>query len=166
MVQQLYCEKISELKRERKFLERTFRIKITLKGRQVIIEGDAISEYEIEKVIEAINLGFPARTATLLKDPEYLFEKINIKDHTRRKNLDVVRGRLIGTHGRTKKTIEQISGCEIVIHDNDVGIIGPAENVPQALTAITNVIKGTKQTNAYKYLEKINTQRKKQNKKL
>jgi ribosomal RNA assembly protein len=161
MSSEIFCQRITELKREKKYLERTLNLKINIKGRKVTIQGDTLDEYEAEMVLDAISLGFSARTATLLKDPDFLYEKINIKDHTRRKNLELVRGRIIGTHGKTKKTIEQISGCAIVIKDNIVGVIGPAESMEYAITAITNILKGSKQTNAYKYLERINTSNKK-----
>jgi len=107
-------------------------------------------------------LGFPSKTAILLKEEDLIFEKINIKEFTRRKNLSIIRSRLIGTHGKTKKTLEGISGCKIIIKDNAVGIIGPAESMGYTITGITNLIRGTKQTNIYKYLERVNTKRKKQ----
>ena len=47
-----------------------------------------------------------------------------------------------------------------MITDSEVGVIGPTENIEYAVTAITNVIKGSKQTNAYKYLERVNRQKK------
>jgi len=159
----LYCKNLTELKREKKFLERTFKIKIDLQGRKVLVEGEALDEFEMEAVIDAINLGFSARTAALIKEKDIVFEKINIKDYTRRKNLEIVRGRLIGTHGKTKNTLEQISGCEIKIKDNIVGVIGEAESVADALIAITNIVRGSKQTNVYKFLERINAGKKTQN---
>lgn len=157
----IYCDCINRLKKERKFLEKKLKIKISLKRESVVIEGEPLDEYEANLVIEAMNLGFSTETACLLTDEEFLFEKINIKDYTRRKNLEVIRARLIGTHGKTKETIEQISGCKIKIKGNTIGIIGPADSMEYALTGITNIIKGTKQTNVYKYLEKINTQKRK-----
>ena len=156
----LYCKNLTELRREKKFLEKTFKVKIEIKGRQIFVEGESLDEFEMEAVIDAMNLGFSARTAALIKEEDIVFEKLNIKDHTRRKNLEIVRGRLIGTHGKTKNTLEQISGCEIKIKDNIVGVIGEAESVADALVGIGNIIKGSKQTNVYKFLERINTGKK------
>jgi len=156
----LYCKNLTELRREKKFLERIFKVKIEIKGRQIFVEGESLNEFEMEAVIDAMNLGFSARTAALIKEEDIVFEKLNIKDHTRRKNLEIVRGRLIGTHGKTKNTLEQISGCEIKIKDNIVGVIGEAESVADALVGIGNIIKGSKQTNVYKFLERINTGKK------
>ena len=97
-----------------------------------------------------------ARKAIQIMDEEILFRKINIKDFTKRKNLEIIRARLIGTRGRTKKTIESISGCNIIINENEVGLICHSEKMEYAITAISNIIKGSKVTNTYKYLEKTN----------
>ena len=89
------------------------------------------------------------------------FRIINIKDFTRRKNLTEVKGRLIGTHGKTKETIEHISGCKIIIRDHQVGIIGHAEEIEHALMGISRLIEGSKQSNVYRYLENSNKKTKK-----
>jgi len=153
----IYCENIKKLKREKNFLERELKIKITIKGKNVIIRGAALNEYGASIVIDSINMGFAPQTACLIQDKDFVFEKINIKDHTRRKNLEIIKSRLIGTHGTTKNTIEQIAGCKIKIKGNIVGIICPADTMEYALTGIINLIKGSKQSNIYKYLERINT---------
>jgi len=163
-MESIYCYNLKEIKKEKDFLERKLHIKINLRGRLATIEGDALDEFEAEQVFEAINMGFSARKATLIVDKDFIFEKIHIKDFTRRKNLEVIRGRLIGTHGRTKNTIQQIAGCEIKIKDNTVGIVGPAESIEYAITGIINIIRGTKQSNVYKYLERVNTEKKKKKK--
>mgnify|MGYP000524821328 CR=1 FL=1 len=155
--------RIAEIRREKKFLERTFNLKIQITKGTVTIEGSPLDEYEATRVFEAIDLGFSAKTASILKDENFLFEIIRIKDFTRRKNLSVVRSRVIGTKGKTKDTIEQITGCKLKLKGNEIGIIGPADSMQYAITALTNIIRGTKQANAYKYLERINTQRKNKN---
>ena len=155
----LFCENLVELKKKRKFLEKKLNVKLNIKGKQITIEGSSLDEYEASLVIDAISLGFPATTALLLKEDDMVFEKFQIRDFTKRKSLKVIRGRIIGTHGKTKKTIEQIADCKIKIKRNTIGIIGPAESIEYARTGITNIIHGSKQTNVYKYLERINRQK-------
>ena len=77
--------------------------------------------------------------------------------------MSEVRGRIIGREGKTKRTIEEISGCDLYINEdiNQIGIIGNAESIEEATTALTNLIKGSKHANVYRFLEKINTERKK-----
>lgn len=149
-----------EVLRNKEKLEQKLNCKINLKDKVVSIDTDPFNEYEAQRVFDAINLGFSVEKALKVLDEENNFIKINIKDHANTKNLEVVRSRLIGTNGKTRKTIEEITKCDVSIHENQVGIIGPAEVTESALTAVTNIIKGTKQANAYKYLERINTQKK------
>ena len=152
--------RVKEVLRNKARLEQKLNCKINIKDKTITIDTDPFNEYEAQRVFDAINLGFSVEKALQVLDEEINFIKINIKDYANTKNLEVVRSRLIGTHGKTKKTIEEITKCDVSIHDNIVGIIGPAEVTERALTAVTNIIKGTKQANAYKYLERINSQKK------
>ncbi|KKP91751.1 MAG: KH domain protein [Parcubacteria group bacterium GW2011_GWA1_36_12] len=149
-----------EINRTKERIESKLNAKINLNGRILTIDTDPLNEFEAQRLVDALNLGFSSHVALKVLDEEMAFIKINIKDYANTKNLEVVRARLIGTHGKTKHTLQEITKCDISIHDNEVGIIGPAEIAESALTAVTNIIRGTKQANAYKYLERINTQKK------
>ena len=154
-----------EINRTKEKIESKLNAKISLNGRILTIDTDPLNEFEAQRLVDALNLGFSSHVAIKVLDEEMAFIKINIKDYANTRNLEVVRARLIGTHGKTKKTLQEITKCDISIHDNEVGIIGPAEISESALTAVTNIIRGTKQANAYKYLERINTQKKSKSKK-
>lgn len=157
----LFVTKTIELKRTKPELEKALKVKIDIKGKQVTIDGEAVDEFEAAQIIEAIGFGFSTKKALLLKDPSYIFRRISIKDFTRRKNLEDVRGRIIGKEGKTKKTIEDISGVYLELNNNEVGLIGQAEDIEEETRALTNLIKGTKQANVYQKLEKLNAEKKK-----
>ena len=157
----LYLDQTAELRKNLAELQEKLKVTIKVVGKKVVIEGDGMDEYEASTILEAMGLGFSAKEALQLKDEEIIFRIIPLKNFTRRKDLKEIRGRIIGTKGQTKRVVEEISGCKIVVkEDNRVGIIGPAESIEAAITAITNIIKGTKQANAYRYLEKMNKIRK------
>jgi ribosomal RNA assembly protein len=159
----LFFKKTREIRKEKTDLEKKLNIIITIKGNSVSFEGSSINEYEALRVLEAMQTGFSAKKAILLLDEDIIFKKINIKNFTRRKDMDEVRSRIIGKDGKTKRTIEEISNCYINVEDDStIGIIGPAESIEEATTAITNLIKGSKQANVYRFLEKINTIKKAQ----
>ncbi|PIN88644.1 hypothetical protein COU61_04085 [Candidatus Pacearchaeota archaeon CG10_big_fil_rev_8_21_14_0_10_35_13] len=120
----------------------------------VTITGEEVKIYDTVRVLKALEVGFPANTALLLCDPEFLFETISIKSISRRKNLKEVRARIIGTEGKTKRTIESISNCFLKIKDNYVFIIGTAEEVVDAHAALDKLIHGSKQSKVYSYLER------------
>lgn len=155
-MQTFYFEKILELKKAKNELEKALNIEISIEGKKVIIEGSSIEEYEATKVLDAINFGFSAKKAIVLKEDTMDFKIINIKNFSKKKDLKTVRGRIIGSKGRTKKTIENITGCNLVIKENEMGIICSVDSIDEVMTAIENLIRGTKQSNTYRYLEKMN----------
>ncbi len=92
----IYCEKVPRIIKNKKKLEEELNIKIKNRGKEVTIEGTPENEYVAEKVIDALNFGFPFSIALLIKKEDNLFEIINIKDHTKRRDLKRIRARIIG----------------------------------------------------------------------
>ncbi len=156
MVEILIFKRTNEIKKALPELKKRFNLEFSLEGKKLSYSGDSLEEYEASMIIDAINFGFTAKKALLLTDTELQFKKINIKDFTRRKNLHEVIARVIGTQGKTKKTIEQLSECFLEISEREVGIIGEAEAVEKTTTAITSLIRGSKQANVYAFLENMN----------
>lgn len=160
----IFFDRLGELKRTKKELEKRLKVSIAIEGRRVTINGNAFEEFEALQVLEAMNFGFSAQTALMLKDEDIVFRVVHIKDFTRRKDLETVKARIIGTQGRTKRTIENLADCEVAIKGNEVGLICPAEEMDYVITGLTNLIRGSKQANVYKFLERINAARKNKNK--
>jgi len=147
------------LKYKRK-IESKLKVKIILLKDSIKIDGDPESEYFTEKVIHALDYDFHIDDALLLQDENYMFEILDIKDISKRKKMEEVRARIIGTQGRTLKLIQEISNCEIKLKNNDLAILGDVEDVPVAIDAMKKLIQGSKQSNVYQFLER----RRKQNK--
>lgn len=145
-----------KIRQNKEALEKKLNVKITVKGKLAEIEGEPVEEYEAITIIDALEFGFPLKDALKLTDENIIFRKLPIKQFTRRKNLKEVRGRIIGTEGKTKRTVEEVSGCAVALHNNAVGLIGLAENIEEATTALTNLIRGSKQANVYRFLERMN----------
>ena len=154
-----YIKKILEVKKLKSELEKKLNISIKISGNNLIYEGDSLDEYIASLVFDAINFGFSVRKSLLLCDEGMMFRVIHIKEHTKR-NLKDVKARLIGTKGKTKKTISEISGCHVLIKESEVGIIGSAEDIDNAVTALINIIRGSKQANMYRFLERMNREKK------
>ena len=150
----LIVDKLSRIVKNKARLEKLLKVKITNRGREVFIEGLPEDEYDAERIIEALNFGFPFSTTLLIKDEEFLFEILNIKDHTKRKDLRTIRARIIGKEGKTLRTLNNITNCHFEILDKEIGIIGDAENIEAGRQAIISLIQGAKQANVYAYLEK------------
>lgn len=145
---------IKKISRARKFLEKKLNVKLELKGSNLFIEGNELEEYAASRVLEAAGKGFEVEIALLLRDENYVFESVNIKDLSRRKNLSQIRARIIGKRGRTLKVLSELSDCHIILRENSVYIIGPAEKIKQALNGLRKLIQGSKQSSTYSYLER------------
>ena len=83
-----------------------------------------------------------------------MFEALNIKDYTRRKDLATVRARIIGREGKALRTLLELTKCHFEIKDNQVGIIGEPEYMRNAQEAMISIIRGAKHANVYSFLEK------------
>ena len=90
----------------------------------------------------------------LLKQ-DYCFESIDMTDFARNAN-DVarVRGRVIGTNGKSRKKLEELTETRISIYGKTVGIIGQIEKVDLAKKAIENLLNGSPHTKVYSKLER------------
>lgn len=150
----IFSEKYSKIIRNKKQLEEELKVKIKIEGKNVSINGDADEEYTAEKVIDAINFGFPLSVALTIKREDFLFEILNIKNYSKKKDLESVRARIIGKKGKTLKTLTNLTECHFELKDNEVGIIGSPEHIKNAQDAIISIIQGAKQANVYAFLEK------------
>lgn len=157
---EIFFKKIKELEKTKLELEKKLGVKLNIVGKKIELEGEAYNEYEAQQVLEAVQFGFPIKRALLLKDENFIFIKMPIKHFTRRKDMKTVKGRLIGADGKTKRTLEELTNSYIIINENTIGFIAPAEDIKEVETAITNLIRGTKEANIYRFLEKMNTVRK------
>ena len=153
-MKKIICEKLPRILKNKKKLSEVLGVTLTNRGKEVYIEGSPEKEYIAEKVIDAINFGFAISKAILIKKEDLIFEILNIKDHTNRKDLERIRGRIIGKAGKTLKTLSDLSECFIEINENNVGIIGHPESIQVAQEALISIIKGSKQSNVYSHLEK------------
>jgi KH domain-containing protein len=158
-MEEIYLYRLKEIQKNKEKLEKSLGISIEINGKKAILSGDPLAEYEATIIFQAINFGFSVYKALILKDPEYTFRIIPIKVHTRKKNLESVKGRVIGKNRKTMDAIENISSCYIKLKDNEVAVIGYADTIEEVSTAIKSLIKGTKQSNIYHFLEKVNAGR-------
>jgi ribosomal RNA assembly protein len=153
MTEKIYSESIRKIIQNKKTLEEGLKVKISLSGNIIELNGNAEDEFIALQAIDALNLGFPVQDAISIRDEEFAFEKIPIKNISHRKDLSQVRGRIVGEQRKAMRNIEYLTDCSIVLHNNIVGIIGRVENVKKASYALKKLIAGSKHANVYSYLE-------------
>ncbi len=137
-------------------LEKKLNIKILIDNfGEVKIDGnDPFLEYLCSEMLDALSLGFEINDVLILNDEDYIFRKIYLKNIVRSSRIGAIRGRIIGTGGKAKRIIEELSETRVIVSENIVGIIGLAENVEIANNAINMLISGAPHSTAYRYLEK------------
>ena len=153
----LNVENLRRVKKAVPMIEKSIKIKVGLgKGNSVSIKGDELAEFVADSVLRAVDFGFDVEDALLLKDEDFSLEFINIKEHTRRNNLEEVRSRVIGTEGKAMKAIEELTGGVVAVNENMVGIIVDSDHLEAACQGICSLIHGAKHGNVFSYLERQN----------
>ena len=118
--------------------------------------SDAFMAIKAKEFVEAIGEGFSPERAWKIFNENVYFEVIDIKDFTGKKEnrIRVLKARIIGRNGKTRKIIEELSGAEISISTHTIAIIGDYFQLETAKHAIEMLLRGSKHATIYNYLEK------------
>jgi len=154
----LLVENNKRIKKAIPKIESSIKVKLGFNKSNVSIKGEEFNEFLVEKILRAVDFGFDVSDALLLKNEDFVLEFVNVKEHTRRKNLEEVRSRIIGTQGKAKRTIEELTGGVLCIHSNVVGIIVDSEHLESAVQGVILLIQGAKHSHVFAYLEKQNAE--------
>ena len=121
-----------------------------------ITGNDSLGLFSAREIIKAIGRGFSPEIALLILKSDYAFELLNISDYVgkSKKSATRLKGRVIGTEGKTRKHIEQITETNLSIYGKTIGIIGEVESVMLARRAVESILAGATHSSVYKWLEK------------
>ena len=146
-------DELKSKKRKLNKLQKLTNTKISI-NEDIIIDGEGIDIFQTKNILKAFGRGFSIDDSLYLLDEEYSLEIINLKDYTKSKNrMIVLKSRIIGTKGKTKKYIEQYTNTKISIYGKTISIIGKWDKVNIAKKAILMLIEGCSHTTLYKWLE-------------
>ncbi len=106
-------------------------------------------------IVKAIGRGFSPERAMALKSEDMYFTLMDIRDYVGKstKHIKRVRGRLIGTNGKTRRIIEELSGAEMSVYGNTVGLIGDLFSMGASKRAVEMILEGSEHAAVYKFLE-------------
>ncbi len=118
-------------------------------------EGDPIGALKARDVALAIGRGFsPMRAMRLLREDTYL-GVIDIK-HTTGKQTKAalwrIRSRLIGSNGRARSRIEELSGCFVSVYGTTVALIGREAELERATQAVQLLLRGSEHSTVFHLL--------------
>lgn len=142
----------------KKQIEAATKIKIDIDSKEgtVVISGqDALGLFNAREVVMAVARGFNPELAQLLLKGDYLLDIINIGDYVSLNTNTIVRmkGRVIGTEGRSRENLERLTECYISVYGKTVAILGQPENIINARKAVEDLLRGAPHGNVYKWLE-------------
>ena len=139
-------------------LEELLGIKLDIDSKEgdvIILGGDSMKIYTAKDIVHAIGRGFNPDIAKQLLKEDYLFEIINLNDFVKTKNhLFRVKSRVIGTRGKTRAIIEDLTNTNISVFGKTVSIIGQVDNLAIARRAIESLASGSQHSAVYHWLEK------------
>ncbi|MEM0200855.1 MAG: hypothetical protein QXD23_00420 [Candidatus Micrarchaeaceae archaeon] len=123
---------------------------------RIKIDGKPYDEYNLKNIIIAISMGFTLNHSYKLLNDEYFFKYIDLKDLIKKDSeLKRIKARLIGTEGKTKNYIEDVSGAVIALQENTLGIIGTTEQLNIATSALQILVEGGTHKKAYRIMESL-----------
>lgn len=133
------------------------------------VEGiDALMVMKMQNIVRAVARGFsPERAMRLFSDDAY-FELLDMYDYITKQKSHVRRitSRIIGSEGKTRRIMEEQTGCAIAVKGHTVGIIGDIEPLTDAKHAVEMILRGAEHSSVYKFLEKKRRESNKANREL
>lgn len=117
---------------------------------------DPILTLKCGDIVKAIGRGFSPERALRLLNDDVFFALFDIRDYAGKtqKHVRRVRSRVIGTKGKTRRLIEELTGVSVSIYGNTVGIIGDSLEMGVATSAIEMLLSGSEHSAVYSFLEK------------
>ncbi|MEM7816385.1 MAG: KH domain-containing protein [Candidatus Aenigmatarchaeota archaeon] len=142
-------ERINILRKFKKDIEKEGNVKIKINN-EVLVMGEGFNTYVTSNVIKAIGRGFSYENARkLFKD--YTLYVIPISKN--RNTLQRIKARLIGTKGKVRKRIEEMTNTKICIYGKTVSIIGKGDNLSLARSVIEKIIEGYSHAYVFRFLQ-------------
>jgi ribosomal RNA assembly protein len=117
--------------------------------------SDPVMALKAQEIVQAIGRGFSEDRAFRLLDDEFFLEVLDIKDFARSKaRLEQIRARLIGTRGKTRRIIEELTSVDMSVLGHTVSLLGPTFELSVAREAVVMLLRGSEHATVYRFLER------------
>ena len=119
-------------------------------------EFDPVKALKLPDVIKAISRGMAPSNAIQLLQDEWFFEIVDLRNHVGKRSNQQrrIRSRLIGSGGKIRKLIEDLTGSQITIYNSTVVIVGEGDGLSLARKAVEMLSQGSEHGSVIKMLEK------------
>jgi ribosomal RNA assembly protein len=109
----------------------------------------------LENIILAIGRGFSPDHAMRLFGEDMEFYIFDIRDYVGKKESHVrrLKARIIGTHGKSKRVLEELTDSYISVYGHTVSIIADFVTMDVIKRAIDKLLSGSKHASVYRFIE-------------
>jgi ribosomal RNA assembly protein len=123
-----------------------------IKGEKPVEQMEMFKAVEI---ISAIARGFSPQRAMRLMGEEEMFQAIDLHDYAGKSPsaLARIKGRIIGEAGKSRRTIEDLTGAYISVYGHTIGLIGTYNEIRLATDAIDLLCRGSMHKTVYNMLQ-------------
>jgi len=131
----------------------------SVEGEVIINEhntSDPLLSLIVEKVVRAIARGFSPEHAIRLFTENMDFFLFDLHDYAGKKDSHIrrIRSRIIGTDGKSKRTLEKLTEADISVYGHTVALIADFESIDTAKKAVDMILSGSKHASVYRYVER------------
>lgn len=117
--------------------------------------SDPVMALKARDVVQAIGRGFSEDRAFRLLEEDIYLEVLDIKDFARSKaRVEQIRARVIGTRGKTRRLVEELTGVDVSVLGHTVSLIGPTFEMAIAREAVVMLLRGSEHATVYRFLER------------
>lgn len=116
-------------------------------------------------LVTAIGRGFAPEVAfRLIRNEDDVFDMIDLRVIFGRSDADIqrIKGRIIGSEGKTRRLIEELTEANVAVYGHTIGIIGNFEEADAARNAVQMIVEGCEHKTVYRYLQRKRTEMKKE----
>jgi len=121
-------------------------------------DTDPMGVLKARDIAIAIGRGFsPERAMRLLREDTYL-GVLDIKRTTGKHEkaaLRRIRSRVIGTRGRARSRIEELSGCSVSVYGSTVALIGTEDQLERGTRAVEMLLRGSEHSTVFHLLARL-----------
>lgn len=105
--------------------------------------------------VKAVGRGFAPKVAYRLFEPHVYFDLMDLTEWVgdRENHLRRVKGRIIGSDGKTRRALQEYTGADLAIYGKTVALIGDHKQLMLAREAVEMIIEGAPHAAVYQHLD-------------
>src|SRR5438445_6278970 len=116
---------------------------------------DPVLALKARDIVQAMARGFSEDRAFRLLGEDAYLEVLDIKDFAHSKNrVGQIRARVIGTRGKTRRIVEELTGVDMSVFGHTVALIGGSFEMAIAREAVFMLLRGSEHKTVYRFLER------------